>query len=99
MHRAPLQWIAANHTPEPCQVVVNARPRVALRHAYHPADERLQYDAAGELISSGELGQQGSKDGIGIQPAGRQNLIERAVRCEHLVPITPACDGIVLIAD
>ena len=58
----------------------------------------MQYDATGELISSGDLGKQGSKDCIGIQPGARQNVIERAVRCEHLVPITPACDGFVLIA-
>ena len=51
-----------------CEIVVDIRARVPLRHPYNSADERLQHYAARELISNRSLAQQGSEDWIGVQP-------------------------------
>src|SRR4029450_2194703 len=77
-------------TPEPRDVVINAGACIPLRHPHHPTDQGLEHNSARELISTGDLSQQGSKDRIVVKPGNRQDVIERVVRREHVMSISPS---------
>jgi hypothetical protein len=64
-----------------------------LRHPYHPSDQRLEHDAARELIATGDLSQQRRQNGIRVQPGSLQNVIERPARRKHIVSISRAANG------
>jgi hypothetical protein len=80
-----------------CEIVVDAGTRVPLRHPHHSADERLQHYAAGKPISNRNLGQQGSKDGIGVPLGSGEHIVERPARGQRVMPISPVWDGSAVI--
>jgi hypothetical protein len=71
-----MQRVAVDRTPQPRKVIINAGAWVPLRHPDHATDQSLQHYTACELISYGDLSQEGSKDGIGGQLGGRQDVVE-----------------------
>jgi hypothetical protein len=79
--------------------MLNAGPWIALRHAHHSADQRLQHHTGSQLIARGKFGQKGPEDRVRVQSGKGKNLVERAAPSQGVMTISPAPDGTLIATD